>query len=937
MFRNQKLTCGWALIALYAGLLSACDEKVPPPADEVAPEVFARLIYPSGSAVPIEQAEYLINTSDIRVELTASEPVRIHYTTDGTEPSPNQPSGHANNAVLITFEAETLEQETATVRWLVEDLSGNFAEPGQVRVRFDVDAPEIFYDPPPGDYDSPIDVVLDTDEPVDLIYWTINGGSPQPSAGAESGAPPVTIRLQSDSVLRVAATDANGNRTETDALVYFVDSVAPTTAISPPPGHYLTPITVDITSDDPNGTIHFTTDGSEPTADSPTWAGPLAVDAATTVRFRGIDPGGNTEAVQIAEYVIGPRPARAPMAGDDAYDFPMDGGLQLAAALAAVAGPMAGRRDAPSTAHDWTAYATARTVIDAVVFQSAFGVHSLRSPAFAAYASSADGTGDIDGNGSVLDDTFDARVDALAERSGGPVPRGLHPLALFYSGAQAELLIPASDELTADGRPVWDDDYGHVRWEGARISDRVATPGATAAGLRALAARARIGTITDHPAEEDAWGSAVGPIVALRCGGCHRANAVAPRLTQAADLIDAGLVIANDVAGSPLIGLLNGNTPHPVAPIPGAQLAQVTAWINDGATAAGATRAYGNDARDGLLAQLAAETAAHALSIATDWLFFDPATRRLADADAGTYHIARAVISETASEMGLPRPVESIRPDLARFDTRAQARLALALAEYARLDADRPTLFDGPLADHPSIPAAPRAAAPLLSITVAALRTHGRNADGGFAAFREPEDDGPAATDALATAWALRALRAAAEEDGVTRAGAALRSLIGPSGDVATAIEDEVLDPGRPLLDVQMAALHALLDDANAGEAASRAAAAALWDRLRSAWWDGAAGAFQTHLGVADYVYTPSLAAAVVDAVGAASRAGLPEADAVLEAFLGAVVLGGMRATEGWLTGEFAHDRDGDGDGVPGIGGVAPDGAAPVFLRRVTF
>lgn len=933
MIRDVKLT--W--LGALAVVLGACDEEVPPPADVVAPEVFARLIYPSGSAIPIDQPAYLINTADIRVELTADEPVRIHYTTDGVEPTPEQQGGNARNAVLLTFEAETIGEDEVYVRWLVEDLAGNRAPAGEVRLRFDVAAPTILYDPPPGDYDRPIEVTLDTDEPVDLIYWTINGGSPQASAGAESAPPPVTIQLTGDSVLRVAATDANGNRSETGALVYRVDAQPPTTVIQPPPGHYLTPVTVDITSDDPTGRIHFTVDGSEPTAASPVWAAPRTLDAATVVRYRGIDPGGNTEAVQVAEYVIGPRAPRAPALGDDAYDFPMDGGLRLAAALAEVAGPLAGRAGAPSTAHDWTAWATARTVIDAVVFQSAFGVHGLRAPAFGAYASGPDGTGDANGNGSILDDTFDARVAAMAARSGGPAPRGLHPLALFYAGAQAELLIPASAELTADGRPVWDDDYGHVRWEGARITDRVATPGATAAGLRALAARARIGTLGDHPAEADAWGEQVGPIIALRCGGCHRANQIAPPLARAEDLVEAGLVVPGDVPGSPLIDLLDGTTPHPVAPVPPAQLARVTAWINGGAEAVGAARAFGNDARDGLLAQLAAETAGYALDIATRWLFFDPATRRSADAADGTYHIARAVIAEAPSEMGLPRPVESIRPDLARFDTRAQARLALALAEYPRLASDRPTLFDGPLADDPRLPAAPGQAAPLLEITLAALRAQGRNADGGFVALREPGEPIEATTDALATAWALRALRAGGEADGVERASAELRSLRLPSGDWASAGEGGALEAERPTLEVQVVVLRALLDDAAAGDASSRAAAEALWDRLRGAWWDGDAGAFQTSLGLPDYVYTPAIAAAVVDALAGASRARLAEADAILEAFLGAVVLGGMRATEGWLTGELAHDRDGDGDGVPGIGGIAPDGVAPVFVRRVTF
>ncbi|MGK0359689.1 MAG: hypothetical protein ACI9U2_001995, partial [Bradymonadia bacterium] len=429
----------------------------------------------------------------------------------------------------------------------------------------------------------------------------------------------------------------------------------------------------------------------------------------------------------------------------------------------------------------------------------------------------------------------------------------------------------------------------------------------------------------------------VAPILALRCGGCHRANAIAPVLARAADFIDNGLVVPRDVARSPLIGLLAGSTPHPVDPATPAQRAQVTRWIADGALAAGAARAFGRTPRDGLMAQVAADTAAHALSIAADWLFFDPATRRLADADDGRYHIARARVNETASDRGLPRPVSTINPELGRFESRGQARFARGLAAWIRLANERPTLFEGPLADSPQIPSAPTAAAPLLALTLAALQAHGRNADGGYAAFREPEDDGPAETDALATAWTLSALRLAGEDDDAQAASTALRRLIGPSGDVSTArTADGVLTTGRPLIMVQMAALEALLRDADAGPGEASAAAAALWDRLRAAWWDADAGVFMTSLGLADYVYTPGVAAQVIDALALAARAQLPEAAATLRVFLTSV-LGQMRAAETWLTGELEYAGDGDRDGVSGVGAVPPDGVAPVFVPRVTF
>jgi uncharacterized repeat protein (TIGR03806 family) len=80
-------------------------------------------------------------------------------------------------------------------------------------------------------------------------------------------------------------------------------------AISPAPGTYTGPITVCLSGND----LHYTTDGREPSADSPPYVGPFAMRQSATVkarRFRAGKPEGETLAA--AYNVKGDRPYGLP-------------------------------------------------------------------------------------------------------------------------------------------------------------------------------------------------------------------------------------------------------------------------------------------------------------------------------------------------------------------------------------------------------------------------------------------------------------------------------------------------------------------------------------------------------------------------------------------------------------------------------------------------
>ncbi len=921
-----------------AGALVGCDgETVPPPADTTPPASLARALFSAGGDAVLGPTPLVTSVTQLRVRLEADEPVTFYYSTDGSEPArgaPNTTTGGLNATI-------TLSKDT-TLRWFSIDRAGNVEAPHRAEVRFDRKGPTLTLEPPPGAFDGPVTVEVTADEPATL-FFTTDGSSPLPgNPGTEERTLPVDFEVLSSTLLRFVARDSAGNLSAPVAARYDIDTLAPTSRAWPVGGRYLGPVAVRLLVDDDAARVHYTTDGGTPTEASPTYDGPILLEGDTTLRFRAIDAGGNLEAVQTETYRVGPRTPRAPQIGADATLFPVAGGLWLAGALMDGAGALSGIPGAPTVGDDWAAWAAGRTTIDGYTLQAGGGPHALHAPGPVADAAAGAGPGDQDGDGTALDDYWDARVAALVERAAGDLPQRLHPTPLFYLAARSSLLATPRGDDTPDGRPAWDDDSARVRWQGARAVDRVTTPATLAAGLRALTARARTGTLVDHPTGDDAWSADVAPVIALRCGGCHRDGGARPDLATRADLQRAGLLAAGTLAG-----LLSGLTEHPVDPAPAAQIEAIEAWLADDAPAEARATAPGPSGREGALSLLALDLAAAALSYGVDALAVDPTTERLGPLGEGGYVAARVAVVEGPDPMGLPRRVDQLRLDDAVFETGPQAWLLRATVDLFRLSQTRRALFaDGPLAGTEAWPSGPLLAERVLRATAAALADRAWDADAeAFAASWSPRSGRASRVDTAAHADAMVALRRASQ-GGPTNLGAdallplatvyLTERLRGPDGDfLPGGAMGQAADLAMPLLATQMAALEALSLEAEAGNNPARQAAETLWARLEALWWDEAVGAWQTTLGDPVYVYDPALAARVIDALGAAAQAGVGEGiDARRARFHDRWVRDGLRAAETWLTGELGEGEDSDGDGVPKPG-LGDHAAAPVFLREI--
>ncbi len=922
-----------AVVTVFA--LGCGGEDVPPVPDETPPTSRALITVPTGSTFEVS-GSFLANTVDVTIQLTADEVgARIYYTLDGTEPE----VGERSTGVGTTPAILTLDRDVVVAFFAVDTAGNREVEVHRLEVSFDREGPILEVDPAPGVFGHAIEVTVSADVEATL-YWTENDNRlPAPGTGYTKSAPlPVIFELARTTRLEVMARDEAGNRDD-QSLRYVIDTEAPVTFADPPGGHFLGQLSVRLRADDEEADIVYTIDGSEPGAGSAVYSAPVPIEGDTELRFRGIDAGGNLEGVHVERYVVGNRGRRELGTGEDADRFPAEGALALGAALIDAAGPLSGRSEpAAHYGSVWDGWAAAVATIDAYTVQAGFGPHAMHSPGIGDVAAAGEGAADTSENGTNLDETWRVRVDALAARAGDEVPETFHPVSLFYVAATAQLLVRPTGELLADGRPDWTEDYRTLRWSGARSGDRQIHVGTTASALRALVSRAWTGTAGSHSQSEDAWSEAA-PVLGLRCGGCHRPGAVAPKLSAPEDY---GALVGGE---SPrLLSLLEGVEAHPGAPPPAAQVDAVRAWIEGGAGGAGEPR-LGVTAREGFLGLHAIEQAGLTIAHALGATIYNPDTSQLGplpDATGRHYVVGRGGVAEGPGPRGTPRRVDFIRVQDPEFRTGEQARLLRALAGLVELGQARPELFgEPPLSGSASLPGPSTLAIRLASQQLRALQLSYDEETGVHTEGKRPDRTKSRIVRAMDLADTALALVAADVIPGTNLREGALRAvafadehLADGAGTYAarTTLDGETDFSGRRSLEVQLALLEAMLV---VGE---RESALRLWARLDALWWDAEAGAWQPELGIDEYVYTPALAARGVDALRAAVEAGLSEADARLDTFVRRVPIERMRLAETWTTGEVGTDEDADGDGVTkprAAGGT--NGTAPVFAREVRF
>ncbi|GHO69983.1 hypothetical protein KSC_088750 [Ktedonobacter sp. SOSP1-52] len=160
-------------------------------------------------------------------------------------------------------------------------------------------APTVSVSPAGGTYNGSVQVTLTASPTSATIYYTTNGSTPTTSSTTYSG--PLTF-TQTTTLKAIAV--ASGRTSTVATQTYTINATGPTITASPSGSTFGGPVSVSLSSNESNTTIHYTTDGSTPTASSATYSAPLRLTQTTTLKYFGVDASNNTSTVQSQVYTI---------------------------------------------------------------------------------------------------------------------------------------------------------------------------------------------------------------------------------------------------------------------------------------------------------------------------------------------------------------------------------------------------------------------------------------------------------------------------------------------------------------------------------------------------------------------------------------------------------------------------------------------------------
>jgi len=227
----------------------------------------------------------------------------VHYTTDNSAPTAASPK------YTLPFALSS----TTTVKFRAFDVAGN-AEPTQTQV-VDIDTVA----PTAGItcnnavcatgswYHGTVQVALNGADTggsgLKAVHYTTDGSVPSLTSPTYNGP----FAVSETKTVKFRAYDVAGNVEVTQSQLVDIDAVAPTSGIScnskacSMAGWYRGSVKVELTGTDAGSgvsAIHYTTDGSTPTAASPLYTAPLTLHASRNVRTLVIDNAGNENVVR---------------------------------------------------------------------------------------------------------------------------------------------------------------------------------------------------------------------------------------------------------------------------------------------------------------------------------------------------------------------------------------------------------------------------------------------------------------------------------------------------------------------------------------------------------------------------------------------------------------------------------------------------------------
>jgi hypothetical protein len=240
------------------------------------------------------------------VGLQAGETMRASYVFPGGAPAAMQGYAWPPFAPEVAIGTLSIGRIRAGQNYLDFLATGEFntddAPPTQVAMPL--------FSPAAGSYDTMQSVTMScsTPGPGVEIRFTTNGD--EPTAASTLYTSP--IQVSSTTTLKAKAFKAGLTDSATRTGAYTIQVAQPT--FTPAPGTFASSQNVTITTSTAGAIVHCTTDGSTPSAASPTYSAPVPITATTTLKAIAIKAGLDDSTIRSGLYTI--------ETGTQEWDFP---------------------------------------------------------------------------------------------------------------------------------------------------------------------------------------------------------------------------------------------------------------------------------------------------------------------------------------------------------------------------------------------------------------------------------------------------------------------------------------------------------------------------------------------------------------------------------------------------------------------------------------
>lgn len=157
------------------------------------------------------------------------------------------------------------------------------------------------FNPAEGTFFNSVDVTLACETDGTTIYYTLDGTDPTDASTAYTEA----IHITETTTVKAIAIK-NGASSEIVSATYTISNIetVATPVIAPDAGNYNDPQQITITCATDEAIIYYTTDGTDPTAESTLYTEPFTLSASATVKAIAVKEGYNNSDIASAVYTM---------------------------------------------------------------------------------------------------------------------------------------------------------------------------------------------------------------------------------------------------------------------------------------------------------------------------------------------------------------------------------------------------------------------------------------------------------------------------------------------------------------------------------------------------------------------------------------------------------------------------------------------------------